>query len=107
MDITNDIYRTGINENFQTVVDDTEALLNATADLSGEKLMEIRAKLEESLAVAKEKMADAQAAVIAKSKAMAHAADVYVQENPWKALSAGVGGSLAIGFLAGLLVGRR
>jgi ElaB/YqjD/DUF883 family membrane-anchored ribosome-binding protein len=88
---------------FKVVVSDAEALLKATANQSGEKLTAARAKVEESLRVARARLAEAQTTVVAKSKAAAHATDVYVHENPWKA----VGIAATVGLVVGLLLGRR
>jgi len=88
---------------FKEVVADTEALLKATANQGGEKLAEVRAKAEESLRVVKDRMAEAQAELLVKTKAAAKATDVYVHENPWKAIGVAAGFSLVIG----LLLGRR
>lgn len=88
---------------FKVVVNDAEALLRATANQTGDKLAAARAKVEESLQVARVRLADAQIAVVAKTKAAAKATDVYVHENPWNA----VGIAAAVGLLVGLLVGRR
>ena len=87
----------------KVVVTDTEALLKATASQGGEKMVEIRAKVEESLRVAKDKMAEAQAALLVKTKAAAKATDVYVHENPWRS----VGVAAGVGLVIGLLIGRR
>lgn len=91
-----------INE-FKTVVADAEALLNATANTGGDKLAEIRAKAEESLSVAKARMIDVQAEVVARTKAAAKATDDYVHENPWRS----VGLAASVGVVVGLLIGRR
>lgn len=88
---------------FKVVVADAEALLKATANQGGEKLAEIRAKAEESLQLAKARMAGAQDRLIARSKAATKATDVYVHENPWKAVGIGAG----VGLVIGLLIGRR
>lgn len=88
---------------FKVVVADTEALLKATANQGGEKLAEVRAKAEESLRVVKAKMAEAQAALLVKTKEAAKATDAYVHENPWKA----VGVAAGVGLVIGLLIGRR
>ncbi|HWR78168.1 MAG TPA: DUF883 family protein [Thiobacillus sp.] len=90
-------------DDFKVVVADAEALLKATANQGGEKLAEVRAKAEESLRVAKDKMAEAQAALLVKTKAAAKATDVYVHENPWRA----VGVAAGVGLVIGLLIGRR
>lgn len=88
---------------FKEVVADTEALLKATANQGGEKLAEVRAKAEESLRVMKDRMVAAEVALVVKTKAAAKATDVYVHENPWKAIGVAAGFSLVIG----LLLGRR
>lgn len=88
---------------FKEVVADTEALLKATANLGGEKLAEVRVKAEESLRVVKDRMVAAEAALVVKTKAAAKATDVYVHENPWKAIGVAAG----FGLVIGLLLGRR
>ncbi|MDZ7594690.1 MAG: DUF883 family protein [Thiobacillus sp.] len=88
---------------FKVVVADAEALLKATASQGGEKMAEVRAKAEESLRIAKDKMAEAQAALLVKTKEAARATDVYVHENPWRAIGAAAG----VGLVIGLLIGRR
>ena len=90
-------------DDFKVVVADAEALLKATANQGGEKLAEVRAKAEESLRVAKDKMAEAQAALLVRTKAAAKATDVYVHENPWRSVGAAAG----VGLVIGLLIGRR
>lgn len=88
---------------FKEVVADAEALLKATANQGGEQLAEVRAKAEESLRVVKARMAEAEAELLAKTKAAAKATDAYIHENPWKAIGVAAG----IGFVIGLLIGRR
>jgi ElaB/YqjD/DUF883 family membrane-anchored ribosome-binding protein len=88
---------------FEVVVADAEALLKATANLGGDKLVELRAKTQKSLKAAKAGIAEAQSVVIAKTKEAAHATDVYVHDHPWKS----VGTAAAIGVVVGLLIGRR
>jgi len=88
---------------FKDVVADAEELLKATANQGGEKLAELRAKANESIRVAKARMAGAQAVLIVNTKAAAKATDNYVHEHPWKAVGVGVG----FGLVIGLLIGRR
>lgn len=88
---------------FKVVVQDAEALLKATANQGGEKLAELRAKAEESLRVARARMAQAQEALILKTKQAAKATDVYVHEHPWQAIGVAAG----LGLLIGWLMGRR
>ncbi len=86
---------------FKAVVSDAEALIKATANQGGEALATVRAKAEASLARAKTQMADAEAAVLVRAKAAAKATDVYVHENPWKAIGISAGLALLVGFIMG------
>jgi len=88
---------------FKVVVADAEALLKATANQSGEKIAEVRAKTEQSLKAAKAGIAEAQSKMIAKTKEAAKVTDEYVHENPWKS----VGLAASVGLIIGLLIGRR
>jgi len=101
--VSDDITKEQLIDDFKVVITDAEALLKATANQGGEKLIEVRAKAEESLRVVRARMAQAQAALLAKTKAAADATDVYVHENPWKAVASAAG----IGLVIGLLIGRR
>jgi ElaB/YqjD/DUF883 family membrane-anchored ribosome-binding protein len=78
-------------------------LLRATAGQAGDKVAELRHKLQDNLAHARASLADAQAAAIEKAKAVGRATDDYVHENPWKS----VGIAAGVGFVVGLLIGRR
>ncbi|MHB9117245.1 MAG: DUF883 family protein [Burkholderiales bacterium] len=88
---------------FKVVVADAEELLRATASDTGEKVAAVRARVQDSLREAKERLAEVEARVRAKTKLAARAADDYVQENPWKA----VGVAASVGLVIGLLIGRR
>jgi ElaB/YqjD/DUF883 family membrane-anchored ribosome-binding protein len=90
-------------EDLRTVFADVEELLKATASQTGDRITAARAKAEESLKVAKARLAEVQAAVAAQTKVAAKAADDYVRANPWQA----VGISAAVGFMFGMLITRR
>ncbi len=87
----------------KVVVADTEELLRATAGQAGEKVTEIRGRLQDHLANAKASLAEAQAAVVDRAKQVGRATDDYVHDNPWRS----VGVAAGIGLLVGLLIGRR
>lgn len=87
----------------QTAITDAEALLKETANISGEKVAEIRNKSEKSLRLAKASITDAQTAVLTRTKEVAKATDAYVHENPWRS----VGFAACIGLVIGLLIDRR
>ena len=88
---------------FKTVIQDAEALIKATASQGGEALASVRAKAAASLAQARTRLADVDAEVLVRAKEAAKATDVYVHENPWKA----IGISASIALLVGFIMGRR
>lgn len=87
----------------KTVVADAEELLKLTAGQAGEKISDVRVRLADRLAVAKDRIADAEAAVLEKTKKAALATDDYVHAHPWES----VGVAAGVAFLLGLLAGRR
>lgn len=85
------------------VVSDAEELLRATAGAAGDKVGELRERIGIRLRDAKERLQDAEAALVNKTKAAARATDDFVHEQPWKA----VGVAAALGLALGVLIGRR
>jgi ElaB/YqjD/DUF883 family membrane-anchored ribosome-binding protein len=90
-------------DDIQAVITTAEQMLAATAGAADDKVAQLRARIEDRLLDAKVRLRDAEAAVVAKSKAMARATDDYVHESPWQA----VGIAAGVGLLVGLLIGRR
>ncbi|MCX8086063.1 MAG: DUF883 family protein [Rhodocyclaceae bacterium] len=88
---------------FKLVVADAEELLRATASEASGKASELRAKIEARLADAKARLAEAEAALVDRAKQVGRAADDYVHDNPWRS----VGIAAGLGFIVGLLIGRR
>ena len=87
----------------KVVISDAEELLRATAGQAGEKIADARAKIQDHLNNAKVSLAEAQAAVVDRAKAVGRATDDYVHDKPWRSVGAAAG----IGFIIGLLIGRR
>jgi ElaB/YqjD/DUF883 family membrane-anchored ribosome-binding protein len=98
-----DVSKEKLISDFKVVVADAEELLRATANQAGDKATELRSKIQGRLADAKVRLADAEAAVVDKAKLVGRAADDYVHDNPWRS----VGVAAGIGFIVGLLIGRR
>jgi ElaB/YqjD/DUF883 family membrane-anchored ribosome-binding protein len=90
-------------DDLQMVVADAEALMLATANQAGEGAVAARARIQKSLQVVKERMVDAQDAVVERTKEAAKVTDEYVHDNPWKA----IGITAALGLIAGMLIARR
>lgn len=87
----------------RVVISDAEEILRATAGAAGEKMGEMREKIELSLRDAKARLADAEVAIMDKAKAAANATDDFVHDHPWQA----VGVAAAVGLALGVLIGRR
>lgn len=90
-------------DDLQSVVHDAEALLKATAGQTGEKVQEVRARVEESLRRAKARLSDVDGEALKRARAVAGQMDEYVRENPWQFIGAAAG----IALLLGLLMSRR
>ena len=85
------------------VIADADELLRATASQAGEKVGELRIRMQENLSSARLKLADAEAALKEKSREVARVTDDYVHDHPWKSIGVAAG----VGLLVGLLIGRR
>ncbi|MCV2217209.1 MULTISPECIES: DUF883 family protein [unclassified Thauera] len=90
-------------DDLKAIITDAEDLLALTADQTGDKLGDLRGRITERLAAAKDKLSDAEAALIDSSKKAARATDDYVHEHPWQSLGVAAG----VAFLLGLLASRR
>jgi ElaB/YqjD/DUF883 family membrane-anchored ribosome-binding protein len=87
----------------KSVVNDAEALLNATSTQTGDKIQAVRARAEESLRQAKARLTEVEQEAVRRAKEIADATDEYVRDNPWQS----VGIAAGIGLLLGVLLGRR
>ena len=92
-----------IVDDLKSLISDAEELLKLTADQQGGKLDDLRARINGRVAVAKDRLADAEAAIVDSGKKAVRATDDYVHENPWQS----VGVAAGVAFLLGLLVSRR
>jgi ElaB/YqjD/DUF883 family membrane-anchored ribosome-binding protein len=88
---------------FSTVIEDTEELLQATASQASEKVVAARARVQESIKAAKQKIGTAEDLAVQKTKAAVGATDEYVHAHPWSM----IGVAAAIGALVGMLISRR
>jgi len=87
----------------KVVVSHAEELLRATAGVADEKMNDLRERIGQSLRDAKLRLADAEGALVDKTKATARATDDFVHENPWRA----VGVAAVVGLLLGAIISRR
>ncbi len=87
----------------KTVIADAEEVLSATADQAGEKVANLRTRVQARLHDAKLRLVHAEEILVTKTKAAAKATDAYVHESPWTAIGIAAG----LGLLLGVLIGRR
>jgi ElaB/YqjD/DUF883 family membrane-anchored ribosome-binding protein len=87
----------------KSLVKDAQSLLTAAAALTGEKAEEMRGRGMELLDVALGKGKEYQGQAVVKGKELAHTADVYVKDNPWRTIAAAAG----VGLLVGVILGRK
>jgi len=87
----------------KAVITDAEALLNATAGETGEKIQSARSRAEETLKAAKARLSTLDDEIVDRAKAAAKAADEFAHEHPWGAI--GIAG--VAGLIVGVLISRR
>jgi len=90
-------------DDLTAVIRDAENLLRATATQTGEKIVEMRGRAEESVRMAKERLSGLEEATLERARVLAGEADEYVRGNPWQA----VGIAAGVGLVLGLLISRR
>jgi ElaB/YqjD/DUF883 family membrane-anchored ribosome-binding protein len=106
-DLVSDVTGDKLKEDLRVVMTDAEALLRSTVGQAGEKASEAsiaaRAKLQDSLRSAKERLIAAETALAERTREAARATDQYVHENPWKS----IGVAASVGVIIGMLIARR
>ena len=90
-------------QDMRVVVADAEDLLKATAGQTGERIEKIRARAEESLRTARNRMQIAGKAVQETATEAARTVDDQVHKNPWTAVSIAAG----VGLVLGIILSRR
>jgi ElaB/YqjD/DUF883 family membrane-anchored ribosome-binding protein len=90
-------------EDFQTLVSDTERLLDHTATLAGDQADELRSQIHETLLRARDTLKLTEDSMRERGQAAVTATEEYVQANPWQS----VGIAAGVGFLIGLRATRR
>jgi ElaB/YqjD/DUF883 family membrane-anchored ribosome-binding protein len=90
-----------LRQDLSAVARDTEALLKATAEVTGERVQEARSRAQETLRTAVDHLYDKQ--MQRRIRRMARTTDSYVRDHSWAVIGAAAG----IGLIVGLLSNRR
>lgn len=102
-DAQNEVSKDKLVQDFKLVIADAEELLRATASQAGEKVAAARERIQDRLHTAKIKLAEAEEAVLIRTREAAKATDEFVHDKPWYA----VGIAAGVGLIVGMLIGRR
>ena len=87
----------------KALVRDAQSMLTAAASLTGEKAEELRARGMKLLDQALGGASLLPTHAVEKGKELAHTADVYVKDHPWRTMAIAGG----VGVLIGLLLSRN
>ena len=87
----------------RVVAHGAEALLEATAAQTGEKIQDARARTEESLRRVKVRLGDVEDEALTRTRALAGEANASMRANPWQVIGTAAGVALFLG----LLISRR
>ena len=90
-------------KDMRAVVIDAEDLLKATASQTGERIDKVRAKAEDSIRNARERLHVAGDNVVSSAREAADDVNEQVKLHPW--MTAGI--AAGIGVLLGIVIGRR
>ncbi len=96
---TEEVSKEKLVEDLRVVVKDAEELLQATAGTAGDKIAEVRDRVQKRLVVAKENLATAQESLVCRTKEAARVTDDYVHDHPWRAVGVAAGVGLVVGVL--------
>ncbi len=102
-DAAGEVSKEKLVQDFKLVIADAEELLKATAAQAGEKVAAARERIQDRLHSAKIKLAEAEEALMLKTREAARATDQFVHDKPWYA----VGIAAGVGLIVGMLIGRR
>ncbi len=87
----------------RVVISDAEELLQLTASDASDKVADLRVRMQERMAKAKDELSHLQSVAVGQARDAAKATDHFVHDSPWTA----VGIAAGVGLVAGLLMGRR
>lgn len=102
-DAGSEVSKDKLVQDFKLVIADAEELLKATASQAGEKVSAARERIQDRLHTAKIKLAEAEEALLIRTREAAKATDEFVHDKPWYA----VGIAAGVGLIVGMLIGRR
>jgi ElaB/YqjD/DUF883 family membrane-anchored ribosome-binding protein len=101
------VARDKLLKDFNEVVSDTEQLLKSVASAGNDKAQTLKANVEQSLKLAKDRLRELQDEAVDRTRVAAKRTDEYVHTNPWQSIGIAAGVAAVIGIVLGLLLNRR
>ncbi|WP_252273050.1 DUF883 family protein [Pseudomonas subflava] len=92
-----------MSSEFQTLIRDTESLLRQTSEVAGHQMQELRTRINGNLGRARELLKETEHSLEQQGRVAMEKTEEYVHQHPWQTLGIAAG----VGFLLGLLAGRR
>src|SRR4051794_29426687 len=92
---------TDLRGDLRAIAHDAEALLEATADATGDRVQEARERAEKTLRAARKRLNDSD--WTGRARDLARTTNKYVRENSWGAVGTAAGTALLIGLTVGLI----
>jgi ElaB/YqjD/DUF883 family membrane-anchored ribosome-binding protein len=101
------VAREKLMKDFNEVVSDTEQLLKSVTSAGSEKTQALKASVEQSLKVARDRLRELQDEAADRTRIAAKRTDEYVHANPWQSIGAAAAVAAVAGLVLGLLLNRR
>ena len=98
----NEITGQKLADDVKVVINDAEELLRATASETGERIVDLRRRLEQKLVECKTELAEQERVWLQKAEQVRASATSYLRENAWTKVAIAVG----VGMVLGLLLRR-
>ncbi len=95
--------RDKLMDELKNTIGEAEKWLQDSAGQVGAVASDARARFDDSLRTAKTDLRKLEDSVIARSRGAAESTNVYVHDNPWKAVTLGA----TVGVIVGLLIARK
>lgn len=95
--------RERLMNDLKSVIGDVENWLRDEREHATDGIGDVKAQFEETLRTAKTDLLKMEDSVLARTRIAAQQANVYVNDNPWKAVGLGA----ALGVIVGMLVARK
>lgn len=102
-----EVARARLADDVKVVLADTEELIDAVRADSKEQMSAVRPRVEAALKRARTRLVELETSTAARARQMAHDADVYAHEHPWRTAGVAAAAGALLGAVIGVLLVRR